>query len=397
MARKFLVPVDFSKNEILNVVVQNLPSNPDSPNEGQIFVDSVNHLFKVFLLSEWRNILTTADVSETASPNKIVRTKANGKIDSSFLEAGTATDADSVDGQHASDLLNRANHTGTQLASTISDFDSQVRSSRLDQMAIPTATINLNNQQISGVRTPQANDEPANKQYVDLIAQGIKNRTSVKTSTSGTVVLSGEQTISGVNVVADDVVLVKDVPGSNGIYIVKTGSWVRHPDYDTAEKLVNAYVFVEQGSLDNTGWICDLDAGDNISSATWVQFTKAGDITASNVGSGSIGVFKQKTGNDLEFKKISSSSSVSVSESNDIITFTVNSTKKFVQVIGDGTVTAFNVAHNLGTEDVIVQCRTNTLPGDVVEPDISVIDQNTVQIGFSLAPLSNSYKVTVIG
>lgn len=33
----------------------------------------------------------------------------------------------------------RANHTGTQLASTISNFDSQVRTSRVDQMATPTA------------------------------------------------------------------------------------------------------------------------------------------------------------------------------------------------------------------------------------------------------------------
>jgi len=35
-------------------------------------------------------------------------------------------DADKVDGLHASQLLDRSNHTGTQTASTISDFDTEV-------------------------------------------------------------------------------------------------------------------------------------------------------------------------------------------------------------------------------------------------------------------------------
>ena len=43
----------------------------------------------------------------------------------------------------------RANHTGTQLASTISNFDSQVRTSRLDQMAAPTAPVSFNGQKIT--------------------------------------------------------------------------------------------------------------------------------------------------------------------------------------------------------------------------------------------------------
>jgi hypothetical protein len=41
----------------------------------------------------------------------------------------------------ASDVLARANHTGTQLASTISNFDTQVRTSRIDQMAAPTSAL----------------------------------------------------------------------------------------------------------------------------------------------------------------------------------------------------------------------------------------------------------------
>jgi trimeric autotransporter adhesin len=55
-------------------------------------------------------------------------------------------------GKLATDPLARANHTGTQTASTISNFDTQVRTSRLDQMAAPTASVALNSQKITGLR-----------------------------------------------------------------------------------------------------------------------------------------------------------------------------------------------------------------------------------------------------
>jgi len=49
----------------------------------------------------------------------------------------------------------RANHTGTQLASTISDFDTQVQTSRLDQMAAPTAAVLFNGQNATNIGVGQ--------------------------------------------------------------------------------------------------------------------------------------------------------------------------------------------------------------------------------------------------
>ena len=53
-------------------------------------------------------------------------------------------------------------------------------------------------------------------------------------ASTGNLTLSGEQTINGVAVVADDRVLVKDqsTASSNGIYVADTGSWVRAIDFD---------------------------------------------------------------------------------------------------------------------------------------------------------------------
>lgn len=45
----------------------------------------------------------------------------------------------------------RANHTGTQTASTISDFDAQVRTNRLDQMTAPGANVPMNTKKLTGL------------------------------------------------------------------------------------------------------------------------------------------------------------------------------------------------------------------------------------------------------
>jgi len=51
------------------------------------------------------------------------------------------------------DPLSRANHTGAQAHTTISDFDTGVQANRLDQMAVPTATVDFNSQTIDNVGT----------------------------------------------------------------------------------------------------------------------------------------------------------------------------------------------------------------------------------------------------
>lgn len=66
----------------------------------------------------------------------------------------------------------RAAHTGTQLAATISDFNSAVRTNRLDQMAAPTADVPLSTKKLTGVGNPTAAQDAATKTYVDTAVAG---------------------------------------------------------------------------------------------------------------------------------------------------------------------------------------------------------------------------------
>ncbi len=100
---------------------------------------------------------------------------AAGAVDTSELAAGAVTDA-KVDAaaaialsKLATDPLARANHTGTQLASTVSDFDTQVRTSRLDQMATPTAGVAMGSQKLTGLADGTAATDAVTKQQLDAV------------------------------------------------------------------------------------------------------------------------------------------------------------------------------------------------------------------------------------
>lgn len=84
--------------ELLNLILQHVLGDHGSTGPGGIWYDSLNDVFK----------------GETST----------GPI--AFGEAGGGGDADTLDGHATAYFLARANHTGTQAASTISDFTSAV-------------------------------------------------------------------------------------------------------------------------------------------------------------------------------------------------------------------------------------------------------------------------------
>lgn len=67
------------------------------------------------------------------------------------------------------------------------------------------------------------------------------------------------------------------------------------------------------------------------------------------------------------------------------------------QQIGDGAAVQFDLAHNLGSRDVIVAVREVASPYQFVFPDVEALDANTVRLKFAVAPTLNQYQAIVIG
>jgi len=123
--------------------------------------------------------IVNADIS-TSAGIAYSKLSLNGTITSADIVNGTIVAADIADGtitaaKLTADPFARANHTGTQLAATVSDFDTQVRTSRLDQMAAPTGSVSVNSQKITSLATPTVNTDAATKLYVDTKVADLVN------------------------------------------------------------------------------------------------------------------------------------------------------------------------------------------------------------------------------
>ena len=328
MPRKFLTAIDLAKNEIQNAVAQVLAAAPSTPVPGQFYYDSVAGRFIVRGASAWI------------------------------------------------DLTARASHSGSQLAATISDFDTQVRTNRLDQLALPTAAVSANNQKISNLAAPTVASDAATMGYVDSAVNGTDWKQSARVATTANLAaLSGLLTIDGITLVAGERVLVKDqtTASANGIYIAASGAWTRALDVDANfEVTAGMALMVTEGTVNaDTQW--RLITNDPI-----VVNTTA--LAFAQIGAGSS--YAQGSGILIAGNVISIDTTVV--------------TRKFASTVGDGATTSIAVNHALGTLDVEVQVY-EVATGATVECDVTRTTINQVTLGFAVAPASNTLRAVVLG
>lgn len=360
---KFLNNLDLNRNEIQNARVQNLGSAPTSPVAGQVYYDSGQNTLYVYNGTAWRPL----DAAKLA----------DGSITISAL---------------ATNPLNRANHTGTQTASTISDFNSAVQTNRLDQLAAPMAAVNLNSQRITNLAEPVSGSDAATKNYVDNRIAGLswKDEVRVATTVAGTLATSfaNGQTVDGVVLATGDRILIKDqsTASENGIYTVNaSGAPTRATDADTGAELSGAAAFVTNGTTNGgTRWVCNTTGAITVgtTSLTFVQFGAGASYTAGN------GL--TLTGNDFN---VGAGAGISVSADAVAIDTTVV-VRKYAATIGNGSSTSIAVTHGLGTQDVTWSVRQVSDNAFVI-CDAVATDANRLTLTFSVAPAASSLRVVV--
>ena len=310
-----------------------------------------------------------------------------------------ATDSDALGGQTLAQVRDFSLTTGQRTAtSAISDFDTQVRTNRLDQLAIPTVDLNLNSKKITGLANGTGANDAVNKSQLDAVsaiasaaASGVSLKSPVRAAVTTTPTFSGTQTLDGVSLVAGDRVLVAAASvATNGIYVVAAGAWTRATDADGAGELApGTLVSVTEGTTNGDtlwGLVTDAAITPGTTAHTWAKIINGGGSGFTTAGNG----------------LTSSGATVSVNAGFGIIadgsSTRVDTTKiarRYADYVPAGT-SPVTVTHSLGTEDVQVTV-IEVSSKDVVYCGVKASGTNTVALDFGTNPTTNQYRVVVVG
>lgn len=157
----------------LSATISDLPASIQSTRLDQFAIPqgplNLNN-FKVFNLGDptaAQDATTKRYVDSVLSTNSslfltyaIYDPNATGKVN-------YAVNSDQLAGIGPNYYLNRANHAGTQLSSSISDFVSRVQTVTLDSLAAPVNNVNLAGFKITLLGSPGVSSDAATKGYVD--------------------------------------------------------------------------------------------------------------------------------------------------------------------------------------------------------------------------------------
>jgi hypothetical protein len=251
-----------------------------------------------------QSVTLSGDATGTGTTSIYV-TLANVGVSGTYTKVSTDSKGRVTSGTtlSASDIPNLT-------ANKITDFDTQVRTNRLDQLAHPTSAVSLNNNRLTNLSDPANPQDAATKAYVDAIRSGLDVKTSVRaastanlsityTATAG-VSTRGQITdapsiLDGVTLVNGNRILLKnqDIAAQNGIWVVTSagsgsdGVWDRATDFDQDVNVTSgAFTFVEEGTVNaDSGWVLTTDGvitigGSSGTSLVFAQYSGAGQILA---------------------------------------------------------------------------------------------------------------------
>jgi Repeat of unknown function (DUF5907) len=276
--------LDFSKYEARNIRAHQLGTAPSSPVTGQLYYNTADNTLYWWDGTAWQSAKGGVSSIPDAS------TTVKGIIQLTGDLTGTATNPQIANGVIVDADINAANKDGLTTVPSLRTLSFQPQAAmpgnaRLDQIAQPTVSVGFGSQKIVNLGSPTAATDAATKGYVDGFVQGLDSHPSVKAASTANLTLSGTQTVDGIALIAGDRVLVKDqtTQAQNGIYSISATAWQRVTDMDAWTEVPNAYVWVEQGTVQaDTGWVVTSDQGGTLETTaiTWVQFSGAGQITA---------------------------------------------------------------------------------------------------------------------
>jgi hypothetical protein len=401
MAKKFLTSLDLTKNQILNVAIQNLSSAPSAPVAGQVYFNTTDAHLYFYNGTAW--VDASGDISAVVAGAGLGGGGTTGSV-TLDINVDNATIEISADAIQVKDLGITTAKLDNGAVTTVKIGANQVTFAKLQTIASGKVLGNVSGStgnvaevdiitatDLTGSANTNIPSTAAIKAYVDAAIGGLGNLEGAWDASAGSFPVgsspvSGTKkgdywyvsvagTVNGVAFNVGDVLVATVNAASTTTY---AGNWISiEVNRDQATTSTLGLVTLATGTEVNTG----TDAVKAVTSATLAGRT----ATETRTGLAKIATQTEvNTGTD----------DATIVTPLKLKTLLDNRTGGYAANVGDATNTSFALTHSLGTRDVVVSIYDNTTYEEVIT-DVVLTSTSVVTVTFAVAPASNAYRVVI--
>jgi hypothetical protein len=346
VAKNVLVSLDLNNNELQNFVVHPLAVAPVAPSEGQMYFNTASDRLFLFANGAWIDI--------TGKVLSITSTTAALTVDNTDPSNPALTIADATAGN--SGLLSSAFFTDLTDATSLNVANTIVERDASGNFAADTITASV----ITGLALPVNNTDAATKQYVDNL------------------VTSGVKIIGGIDASANPNYPAAVVGDAYHITVAGLIGGAAGKSVQVGDLIVN---------------VVDSAAGDDATvGSSWIIMEENLNQATETVA----GYSRKATQAEAIAGTEPDAYITPVTLAGAIANLGSGTTRKHVELVGDGVNLAFTLNHAFNEQFCVVQVY-DAVSNEEVITEVTLQDANNTVVTFAVAPTASQYRAIVIG